>query len=388
MARLTRFWEQLRATRHTRYVRAEFDAAEAKGDLERCLSIHHRIAASFARDNGSATGIEPRLWIHVNIRLAEILRVQRASSSQVLPYYKEALRHLTVDADPRAWAMIQINMGYLSAGNEAAVRHYHQALGAVTQHNFPREWALAHSNLCALYLDSREGPNRDEKLRDATVHGEQALSVITRKEDPARWGTIQINLGAAYSQLLDSANALRTYQSALQVFDPYRDAGEWARVQLYIGHLHRRQFDTAIDKARRESHYADASRHYRLAQTVTEARQDLVAHRDVLHSLGMLQFDYGAWQEAAQTLRLAIQANSILLDHAFTETERHAILAESWSLTPALAYALLRTGKYLEAFFEFDRTNTRALSESVIADKVEKALREPTRTWFRLLESV
>jgi tetratricopeptide (TPR) repeat protein len=314
MAALTRFWEKLRVAKSTRHIQAEFDAAEMSGDFEQCFSIYNRIAPLFSADEVSTPRIQSRLWVHLNNRMAEILQTRCVPAQQILLYYEEALRHCTVNTDPQMWATIHINIGdvYISSGSyEAAVRYLHKALGAVTQRDFPIEWALAHSFLCAAYLDWNDGPIRDENLRRATQHGEQALRVITRQKAPSEWAKIQVNLGTTYSQLMDSASALKAYQSALQVLDSYRDADEWTRAQLYIGHLYRRQFDTAIDKAERESHYADASRHYKLAQTVIETRQDLVASRNVMHPLGMLQFDYGAWQEAVETLRLAIQANSI-----------------------------------------------------------------------------
>jgi len=305
MAALTRFWDQLRVAKYTRHIQAEFDAAEMSGNFEQCFSIYDCIAQLVSADKVSAPRIQSRLWVHLNNRMAEILQTCCAPASQILPYYEEALRYCTVDTDPQMWATIHINIGdvYLSSGSyEAAVRYLHKALGAVTQRDFPIEWALAHSFLCAAYLDWNDGPVRDENLRRAIQHGEQALPMITRQEAPSEWAKIQVNLGAAYSELLDTANGLRAYQCALEVLDPYHDADEWERAQLYIGHLYRRQFDTAANEPERKSHYADASRHYRLAQTAIETGQDFVARRNITHAFGMLQFDYGAWHEAVETL--------------------------------------------------------------------------------------
>ena len=163
--------------------------------------------------------------------------------------YAAALQVYTEKAFPAGWAMTQNSLGVayfrLPTGDytvnlQKAIAAFEAAMRVYTEKDFPVDWAKTQNNLGTAYSDMKTG-NRNENLRKAIAAYEVALRVRTEKDFPADWAMTQNNLGNAYWALSaddEPANlqkAIAAYEAALRVRTEKGFPLKWAMTQNNLG---------------------------------------------------------------------------------------------------------------------------------------------------------
>ena len=134
--------------------------------------------------------------------------------------YQQALKELTRDHVPLAWARTQNNLGSAlrALGErengtqhlEEAVQAYQQALKELTRDRAPLDWAGTQSNLGIILRALRERERGTQHLEEAVQACREALKEFTRDRVPLPWARTQNNLG----------NALRALCANYQIVGP------------------------------------------------------------------------------------------------------------------------------------------------------------------------
>ncbi len=171
---------------------------------------------------------------------------------QAIAYYDTVLSLYTEQNFPKAWAVVQNDLGnaYVelptgdrSANLQKAIAAYEAALRVYTEKEFPAGWAMTQNSIGVAYFRLPTG-NRAENLQKSIVAYQAALRVYTEKDFPLDWAKTQNNLGTAYSEL-DSGEphenlqkAINAYEAALRIRTEKDFPADWAMTQNNLGNVY------------------------------------------------------------------------------------------------------------------------------------------------------
>ena len=166
--------------------------------------------------------------------------------------YQEVLDTTTKDADPMAWANVQLHLSRIRQGLaersndlemfEITINSLREILEVYTFDDFPREWGSIQSRIGGvLYrIDSIKGDTN--LLKESAIAYQSALRVFSKNENPLKWSELKHNLGQALQvwgdisrnpNILDKA--VLTCQEALQVRNRLETPMLWAATQNNLG---------------------------------------------------------------------------------------------------------------------------------------------------------
>ena len=99
-----------------------------------------------------------------------------------------------------------------------ALKFYTHGAFSLTEHH-RWQWATIQSNLSMMFANRSYG-EKTNNLEQALAYCKNALQVFTRKAFPLGWADIQHNLGLIHRDLGQIDEAIRCFQSALEIFKP------------------------------------------------------------------------------------------------------------------------------------------------------------------------
>jgi CHAT domain-containing protein len=175
----------------------------------------------------------PQDWAMIQNNLGEAYReringISTENLLKAISAYEAALQVYTRQEFPEKWAIVQNNLGIayysLQQDNRAenlerAIFCYHKALQVRTQTDFPEQWADTQNNLGNTYSDRIYG-SREENLDLASRAYQLVFQVYNREDFSAKWAKTHNNLVLVYRDLGQSFEAIRCFQSALEVYTP------------------------------------------------------------------------------------------------------------------------------------------------------------------------
>ena len=171
---------------------------------------------------------------------------------QAIAYYDTVLSFYTEQNFPKAWAIVQNDVGnaYVdlptgdrSANLQKAISAYEAALRVYTEKDFPTGWAMAQNSLGVAYLRLPTG-DYAKNVQKAITALDAALRVYTEKDFPADWAKTQNNLGTAYSNMKTGdrhenlQKAIAAYEAALRVRTEKDFPLDWAITQNNLGTIY------------------------------------------------------------------------------------------------------------------------------------------------------
>lgn len=224
------------------------NSREPAGHLQQAIAYYDTVLSLYTEQNF------PKAWAIVQNDLGnayvELPTGDRNGNLQkAIAAYEAALQVYTEKEFPAGWAMTQNSLGVayfrLPTGDHAeylqkAIAAYQAALRVYTEKDFPLDWAKTQNNLGTAYSDMNSGDHH-ENLQRAIVAYEAALRIRTEKNFPADWAMTQNNLGNAYWALSaddQSANlqkAIAAYEAALRVRTEKNFPLKWAMTQNNLG---------------------------------------------------------------------------------------------------------------------------------------------------------
>lgn len=129
---------------------------------------------------------------------------------------------------PEPWARTQNNLALIyrdriwdnpAENLEKAIECCENALKVYTLEAFSQYWAATQSNLAIMFHVRVYGDKR-KNLEQAIACCKNALQVRTREDFPSDWADTQHNLGLIHRDLGQIDEAIRSFQSALEIFKP------------------------------------------------------------------------------------------------------------------------------------------------------------------------
>lgn len=184
--------------------------------------------------------------------LAQSSREPASHLQQAIAYYDTVLGLYTERNFPKAWAVVQNDLGnaYVdlptgdrSANLQKAIAAYEAALRVYTEKEFPAGWAMSQNSLGVAYFRLPTGDHA-ENLHKAIAAYEAALRVYTEKDYPVDWAKTQNNLGTAYSDMETGdrqenlQRAIAAYEAALRIRTEKDFPADWAMTQNNLGNAY------------------------------------------------------------------------------------------------------------------------------------------------------
>ncbi len=169
---------------------------------------------------------------------------------QAIAAYEEALGVFSLVADPRRWALTQLDLGLAWQGLpnpdqagvlEAAIGAHRRALSMLDPEVYPLAWALGQSRLGEALANNPVGDPFDNR-REALAAYERALTVFDPQGEPVQWARTRNGMGIALQGLpwqdppLHIEQALEAHQDALSVFTREEHPVDWALTHAWLGH--------------------------------------------------------------------------------------------------------------------------------------------------------
>ncbi|RMF49075.1 MAG: ATP-binding protein, partial [Chloroflexota bacterium] len=200
--------------------------------------------------------------------------------ARAIAAYREALRFLTPESAPLAYAMTQNNLGLAykalaaledRAGNLArAIAAYQEALRFWAPESAPLDYAVTQNNLGTAYHNFAALEDRAGNLARAIAAYQEALRFWTPESVPLAYAMTQNNLGLAYHNLAaledragNLARAIAAYQEALRFWTLESAPLDYAMTQHNLGlayHNLAARDDRAGNLARAIAAYQEALR--------------------------------------------------------------------------------------------------------------------------------
>jgi tetratricopeptide (TPR) repeat protein len=166
--------------------------------------------------------------------------------------YRDALKEVTREKVPLAWAMIQNNLGNAlrvlgeresgTARLEEAVTAYREALKEYTREKLPLDWAMGQSNVGTALRALGERESGTARLEEAVIAYREALKEYTREKLPLDWALTQNRLGNALWTLGNRQSgtarleeAVTAYREALKEYPREKVPLDWAMTQNNLG---------------------------------------------------------------------------------------------------------------------------------------------------------
>jgi CHAT domain-containing protein/tetratricopeptide (TPR) repeat protein len=321
-----------------------------------------------------------------------------------------------VSEDDERWADVASNLaaayGRRPTGDavqkwEAARQLMERASNVADRARDPRKWAVIQTNYGFLLSERPDGSTED--LDRAIAHVQAGLEERTPDRDVRDWAYSLVNLGFLYSRRSaagDLASALTCYQQALARLQPADDALLWATLQNNYADLQLQaehpDLDAARDAARAALDVMDAAGDTlmggRLRWTLArveermngpESADALRLRQEALQMLtprlapdlhiiiaGELFETYGRMGDffaMADLTTSYLSAFSYLYDTQLTAAGQRRVLAASPRLARWAAYALARAGRTTAAVEVIEQGRARQLSVALSRDTVDLA---------------
>lgn len=241
------------------YTMGLIDSAPTAGDAEGELRAHlllvqasqhleanqARAAMGLLKDAVEAANGSPLFRAQLLGTLADVRRETLGADAQGIALYVEALRLLANSPLTIVQGGLWLNLGisYQERGAyAAAARAYQDALRFVTRENDPEAFALAQNNLALTYLAMPMSEAGDQ-LRSAVAISalREALTIYSREKYPLQWASTQLNLANALQYLPSShpadnlAEAVRLYEDLYAVRRLEDDPLGYARLRANQG---------------------------------------------------------------------------------------------------------------------------------------------------------
>jgi tetratricopeptide (TPR) repeat protein len=172
-----------------------------------------------------------------------------ADLRQAIDAYEDALSVYSLVADPRRWALTQLDLGLAWQGLpnpdqagvlEAAIGAHRRALSMLDPEVYPLAWALGQLRLGDALADNPVGDPFDNR-RQALAAYERALTVFDSEGEPVQWARTRNGMGIALQGLpwQDPPEhlelALAAHQDALTVFTREEHPADWALTHAWLG---------------------------------------------------------------------------------------------------------------------------------------------------------
>lgn len=354
--------------------RSPWDGPES---LEAAIAYHEKALEVFTPSNN------PNKWAEAmnNLALTYTQKVHggRAENlEKAFEIFEQVTTVRTRETAPLQWAQLQHNLGNIrrdrllgekAQNMEEAIQFFRRALGVFSLESTPVQWAISMNNLATAYRERILG-DREENLEAAIRGLEQVLLVHTRHALPIQWAQTTHNLALAYGERLreDRAANLRhaaaLFESILAVFNRESMPFEWANTMQSLGLIYGRLHLEEGGEANREK----AEKSYRNALEIFNPETHPLRCALTAGQLGLLLMDRGAWEEAADSFRIALQASEILYRSSLLRRGRQAELAGVEGLHRSAVYAFARAGRLEEAVLSLERGRARGLNEVLARD--------------------
>jgi CHAT domain-containing protein/tetratricopeptide (TPR) repeat protein len=274
-------------------------------------------------------------------------------------------------ANPRLWATIETNYGFLLSerpGGATAedlnrgIEHLRLGLEERSPLTNPVDWAYSQLNLGLLYR--RRGTGND--LRAAAECYRLGLAHLHPEDNRQLWATLENNLADLLldSDPPDADEAQSAVQSALEVIDPSADPITYARALSILGRVgefRHGKLSTEAITPRREA--------LRLLTPALAPQRYLRVGGELADALGQL----GDWETAADIYTGMLTAFGTLYDAQASAHGRSRVMNNSPRLARWAAYALARAGRPEQAVEAIENGRARQLSITVARDTADLA---------------
>jgi tetratricopeptide (TPR) repeat protein len=181
----------------------------------------------------------PGIYINLtntHLSLAQFIR-QKENLNLAISFANEALRYLSVDNSPSAYALIQYNIGFAhdalsvyqerEENQQKAITAYQSAIAIYRRHGFPFEYAHTQNCLAKLYIDLAQDHAAEDHLKMAMNACKDILDVVTSiHEYPFCYATILHNLGSACKIFFKTRNKESYLGKASYYFNQILDIKE------------------------------------------------------------------------------------------------------------------------------------------------------------------
>jgi CHAT domain-containing protein len=284
----------------------------------------------------------------------------------------------------------QFPLGNRSLNLELSIAAYTCTVQIFTFEKFPEQWATTQNNLATAYSD-RIVDDRAENIEQAIFHYKQALEVRTRQAFPEQWATTQNNLATAYrNRIVDDRaenieQAIFHYKQALEVRTRQAFPEQWAMTQNNLANAYS---DRIVDD--RAENIEQAIFHYQQALEIHTIAALPAACFQTSRNLGNLHFAESNWQPAAESYRLAIQANDRLRSWGAHEDRRQEIQEEAAGVYMNLVQAYVNLKQYDKAIETVERSRSRRLAELMASNDLYQNGEIPTelQTYLQQYETL
>jgi CHAT domain-containing protein/tetratricopeptide (TPR) repeat protein len=272
--------------------------------------------------------------------------------------------------DPRRWAVIQTNYGFLLSERpdgsaedlDRAIAHVQAGLEERTPERDVRDWAYSLVNLGFLY--SRRGTAGD--LASALTCYEQALARLRPADDALLWATLQNNYADLQlrAEHPDPRAARDAVRAGLDVMDAIGDTLVGGRLRWALA---------GVEERMNGPESADALRLRQEALQMLTPRLAPDLHIRIAGELFVTYARMGDFSKMADVATGQLLAFSYLYDSQLTAAGQHRVLAGSPRLARWAAYALARAGHTTAAVEVIEQGRARQLSVALSRDTVELA---------------
>jgi len=299
---------------------------------------------------------------------------------------------------PEFWAIVQFFRGGilsdLAKHQKGTVREetlllamdcYDKALLEYRHKAAPNEWVWAavqflKGNTLLALSESQKDDTRKNSLLEAVACYGSASSGWRHQVDPKAWASIQFKIGAAHDDLAtlqegtEREETLRKvivyYDNALQEWRHEVALDVWAWIQKYKGAAWQR-LASLQEGAERTEMLQAAITCYEAALTVYKREVLPGEHFRIAQSAGMLLFEEGEWEKAANILTSALDTLDDLFALEVTVLGRQATLTEGKELISHLAYAYTRIGQIDTAAKVLERGRARITGEAIARQEAQ-----------------
>jgi len=345
------------------------------------LAIDHLSkAAEFYYQSGNL-----QQWSKVANNLAQIYifrikGVRFENLEKSINLLERVLDVCTPSNEPLAWATAHFALAIvysehvgkkLEPNPNKAIKHYSKALEVLTKQDHPFMWASIQSNLSSFYSVNLRGKKSIDSDRGIN-HGQLALEVFTREEYPIHWAGVQHNLGVAYAtrqkgiKLENIENSIRYHELALEVRTKENFPDYWAVTQQSLAGAYVRRV-----KGNKTENIKRAINHYQMALSVFTIDKYPLQYRDLYMTIGDQFHSIEEWNDANIAYEEATKANELLMEIAFTEFERRALINNMTQVHSSSCYALMRMKRYKEALLRFEKGKAQVMADVFARDLMD-----------------
>lgn len=204
-----------------------------------------RAAVGLLREAVAAATESPLFRAQLLSAQADVQREVAGTASDVMDLYRQALKLFEGSPLRLVQGGVWLNLGTaLQERNmlQEAARAHQEALRFISREADPEAYALAQNNLALTYLASPMS-EAGEQLRSAIAISalREALTVYTRETHPQQWASAQNNLANALQYLPSShpvdnlAEAVQVYEALYSLRTPADDPLGYARLRANQG---------------------------------------------------------------------------------------------------------------------------------------------------------